>query len=168
MLARLCRWLRVLGCDAVVVPDHLPRSEILSAAAEAGKSGRIFLTRCQKVASSRNSAGVFWLTSDIIQEQLAHVMEHFGIRMESADVMSRCSRCGSAELAPVSHEEAAAAEEVTEHLLSKVSKFWQCGGCGKMFWIGPKSESAMQILRAVAETLPERCRGMCVDAKQQP
>mmetsp|Transcript_30722 Transcript_30722/g.78909 ORF Transcript_30722/g.78909 Transcript_30722/m.78909 type:complete len:269 (-) Transcript_30722:20-826(-) len=149
MLGRLCRWLRVLGCDASVVEDRLSRKQVVEAAVAAQGDGAVFLTRCHKTANHRHLASVFWLPTDDAQDQLSAITDHFGIKLDSGAVMSRCSRCGSAALGKIDHDEAAASEEVPERMLDIVQDFWQCSECRKVFWVGPKSQSAMTMIRRV-------------------
>eukprot|EP00873_Tetraselmis_striata_P027358 jgi/Tetstr1/447622/TSEL_034983.t1 len=149
MLGRLCRRLRVLGCDASVVEDRLSRKQVVEAAVAAQGDGAVFLTRCHKTANHRHLASVFWLPTDDAQDQLSAITDHFGIKLDSGAVMSRCSRCGSAALGKIDHDEAAASEEVPERMLDIVQDFWQCSECRKVFWVGPKSQSAMTMIRRV-------------------
>ena len=57
-------------------------------------------------------------------------------------MLSRCSKCNSAALSRV--DKAAIQHAVESKVLEYVSKFWQCQDCGKVFWVGPKSDSALQ------------------------
>jgi len=130
MLGRLCRWLRCLGCDSAILPNHLPRGSVAAAATEASRSGRVFLTRCHGLINCRDAAAIFWLTSDSAEDQLQQLVEHFGIRFNRDSLMSRCSKCGSGLLMEASHEEAAS--QVAPHLLDVVKQFWRCHACGKV------------------------------------
>jgi uncharacterized protein with PIN domain len=73
---------------------------------------------------------VYWLPTDRLEEQLAEISQHFGIRADSGAVMSRCSRCGSSRLTKIERDEAA--RDVSARILTIVTDFWKCEGCGKV------------------------------------
>ena len=72
-------------------------------------------------------------------------MEPAGCRYNRATALSRCSQCNSADLHRVSVE--AVRPLVDAKVLQKVQRFWQCGGCQKVFWVGPKSDNAIRYIR---------------------
>lgn len=39
--------------------------------------------------------------------------------------------------------------QVPERIFEIVSEFYECSGCDKMYWVGPKSESAMQLMESL-------------------
>eukprot|EP00775_Hariotina_reticulata_P004540 gene4540-4792_t len=130
MLGRLCRWLRVLGVDA--------------------EFGRLFLTRDTKLAMRRDVGGsVYLLHTDDAAEQLAEISKHFGVRFDESVAMSRCSHCNAAAFQQISCE--AAEPFVPAHVLEVVDEFWQCAACGKVFWMGPKSYAALDLLSGLFE-----------------
>jgi uncharacterized protein with PIN domain len=62
--------------------------------------------------------------------------------------MTRCSSCNTAGLRLVEPKEAAR-PRVPGRIFDLVSEFYDCVGCGKVFWVGPKSESAAQLMESL-------------------
>jgi len=62
--------------------------------------------------------------------------------------MTRCSSCNRAPLQLVEPKEAAR-ERVPERIFEIVREFYDCSGCGKVFWVGPKSDSAAKLMESL-------------------
>ena len=62
-------------------------------------------------------------------------------------MLSRCSQCNSSRIQKV--EPADIQHAVEPKVLKYVSKFWQCQGCDKVFWVGPKSDAAIQNILSI-------------------
>ena len=109
----------------------------------------MLLTRDAKLAARRDlAAAAFLLASNDPAEQLQEVSRHFGVRLEPDTVMTRCSACNTPGLRLV-EPKGAARGRVPDRVFDIVDEFYDCGGCGKVFWVGPKSESAMQLMTAL-------------------
>eukprot|EP00882_Tetradesmus_deserticola_P016922 GHRQ01018101.1.p2 GENE.GHRQ01018101.1~~GHRQ01018101.1.p2 ORF type:complete len:206 (+),score=79.89 GHRQ01018101.1:121-738(+) len=172
MLGRLCRWLRALGVDADFVETGGKQQLQAAARAEgqplllqslgqqqqgqlvgaihraAVSEGRLFLTRDAKLAARRDVGGsVYLLHTDDAAEQLTEVSRHFGIRFNESTAMSRCSACNAAAFEQITRATAAAL--VPPQVMAVVQEFWQCGSCGKVFWMGPKSQAAIDLLSSL-------------------
>ncbi|GIM13011.1 hypothetical protein Vretimale_16204 [Volvox reticuliferus] len=146
MLGRLCRWLRCLGLDAEYVGRMSPgKAELARLTAKAAREGRIFLTRDQRLAERRDVAAPYVLHSDDAAAQLDELVRHFNVRFDEALVMSRCNACNAAAFQLISPREAAR-ELVPPRVFQLVEEFWRCGCCGKVFWMGPKSASAIALV----------------------
>lgn len=91
---------------------------------------------------------MYLLTSDDPTAQLQQLSEHFGISYVPEAAMSRCCACNSAAFKRI---DAAAATErnVPHRVLLVTQEFWACECCGKVFWMGPKSAAAMQMLEGL-------------------
>lgn len=63
-------------------------------------------------------------------------------RLDKKKLLSRCSQCNSADIAMV--DKAAIQEVVDPKVFNYVTKFWQCQDCKKVFWVGRKSDAAVQ------------------------
>lgn len=63
-------------------------------------------------------------------------------RLDKKKLLSRCSQCNSADIAMV--DKAAIEDVVDPKVFNYVTKFWQCQECKKVFWVGPKSDAAVQ------------------------
>lgn len=62
--------------------------------------------------------------------------------MDKKKLLSRCSQCNSAAIRRV--ERAEIQHMVDAKVFDFVSRFWQCQDCCKVFWVGPKSDAAVQ------------------------
>ncbi|KAF6257473.1 hypothetical protein COO60DRAFT_1701845 [Scenedesmus sp. NREL 46B-D3] len=172
MLGRLCRWLRALGVDAEFVETggkqqlqqaarvqgqpllvqslgQQQQGQLIEAIHKAALSeGRLFLTRDTKLAARRDVGGsVYLLNTDDAAEQLTEISRHFGIEFDESTAMSRCSVCNAAAFEQISR--AAAAALVPPRVMEVVEEFWRCGSCGKVFWMGPKSQAAIDLLSSL-------------------
>uniref|UniRef100_A0A7S3UXL7 Mut7-C RNAse domain-containing protein n=1 Tax=Heterosigma akashiwo TaxID=2829 RepID=A0A7S3UXL7_HETAK len=144
MLGRLARWLRVLGMDVVHWPTVSPRGDYSALAGAAASSGRIVLTRDSKLAARRDGpAAVFLVTTDDTQAQFEEVVRHFGLVFREEDFMSRCAVCNMKGFAVIAREEAER-RGVKPKVLAKVAEFFECTGCGKVYWEGPKFSTACE------------------------
>lgn len=68
--------------------------------------------------------------------------------------MCRCSECNAAAFELVQPKEAVQGR-VPQRVYDMVDEFWVCGACGKLFWLGPKSLNAMDMLRGLMQRLPK-------------
>jgi len=91
------------------------------------------------------------------------VIDNFGLSLTPQRFMARCSQCNASAYRRLSDAEVAAQlaagtiPALPDH--ATVTKFYVCEGCGKVFWKGPKYESARKQMAAVlsldvAEALP--------------
>lgn len=63
-------------------------------------------------------------------------------RVDKKKLLSRCSQCNSADIAKVDRD--AIQHVVNAKVFNYVTRFWQCQECKKVFWVGPKSDAAVQ------------------------
>lgn len=126
MLGRLARWLRIMGFDAAYASD-VHDSEI---AARAEKESRVLLTRDRELSMRRNISAIY-VESDILEEQLADVLAHFGLKAHAEPV--RCTECNGI-LTAVSAAEASAV--LCYEIASRFQLFYRCSACHKIYWRG--------------------------------
>lgn len=74
-------------------------------------------------------------------------IDHYNIvllvcRLDKKKLLSRCSQCNLANIAKV--DKAAIQDVVDPKVFNHVTRFWQCQECKKVFWVGPKSDAAVQ------------------------
>jgi uncharacterized protein with PIN domain len=145
--ARLARWLRFLGYDAV-----LDRSESDAALlARARREGRVLLTRKRSlgavseacsgapggaVSGGAVSGGALLLSSDFVSEQLKQVVREFALTQQP---LPRCTVCNS-ELSLVSRADVDG--RVPERVYRSKSEFAYCPRCDKYYWKGTHWEHA--------------------------
>ena len=161
MLSKLGRWLRVLGCDVVIFEEGRDRSEILEAAIQLN---RILLTKDRRRGSHASSttkatmmkssakqietyrAFVVLIEGNSTRTQLKEVTEYLNLEYRREHFMSRCSTCNGKGFRDASTDEARASGAAAERVIRKVSQFWACLQCGKLYWEGPKFSSAKNLL----------------------
>ena len=48
----------------------------------------------------------------------------------------------------MSTEEVATRDDIPERVKRATSEFWRCDRCGKAYWVGPKSEKALEFIES--------------------
>lgn len=147
MLGRPHRWLRCLGIDSVFIGADVSRADVLSLAAKS--EGRIFLTRDIKLASRREIShkSCFVLSSQSPEEQLREISRAFGIDFQESEVLSRCPSCGAKAFQEAERE--SVRDRVSGTVMESISQFFECGVCFQVFWMGPKSEKAIENVKRI-------------------
>jgi uncharacterized protein with PIN domain len=127
MLGTLAKRLRLLGFD--VLYDHtLGDNDILRLALE---QGRTILTRDTGLASRPLARNHLLIESDHVDDQVQHVLDAFS--PFASKPLTRCSICNQ-PLSPLDRE--TAKDRVPEHVLRTVMTFYECSGCGRIYWEG--------------------------------
>jgi uncharacterized protein with PIN domain len=127
MLGSLAKRLRLLGFD--VLYDHtLADSEILRHALE---QGRVILTRDTGLAARPLARNHVLIKSDHVDDQVQQVLDAFSLF--AAGHLTRCSVCNQ-QLIPLDRD--MARDRVPEHVLRTVATFFECRGCGRVYWEG--------------------------------
>jgi|YelNatPaOPRAMG01_1025707.scaffolds.fasta_scaffold05351_2 uncharacterized protein with PIN domain len=123
MLARLARWLRLLGADTIFDPNLGGAAMLARARAE----GRVMLTRDKRL---RTAPDVLYLESNDFRGQLREVMRRYPFDRAKAG-FTRCSRCNSL-LVEVGRE--ALRRRVPPFVYASFERFAECPGCGRIYW----------------------------------
>jgi len=134
MLARLARWLRLMGTDVLFDPA-LGGAELLHRARD---EGRTVVTRDKRL---RTAPDVIFLTANLFREQLREVLARkpFDPR---AHAFTRCSECNE----PLQWlDRNLVARRVPPFVFASHDKFACCPRCGKIYW------DATHVTRALAE-----------------
>jgi uncharacterized protein with PIN domain len=127
MLGSLAKRLRLLGFDVLYDPA-LADNEILRLALE---QGRVILTRDTGLASRPLARNHILIKSDHVEEQIQQVINTFSL--PAAGPLTRCSVCNQ-PLAPLDRD--AARDRVPEHVQRTMTTFFECKGCGRVYWEG--------------------------------
>ncbi|GLE00682.1 hypothetical protein PINS_up009470 [Pythium insidiosum] len=165
MVVRVGRWLRTLGIDVILwdertveetvaslprgFPAALDRKSLLLR--RAATEQRIVVTRDKKLADRRDAGACFVVSSDDPFQQFAEIRAHFEITIDRDEMMTRCARCNAKQLELVDR---AFVEQQTEdvvhpRVLETTTEFWHCVACHKIFWEGPKFNSAIEFVQAL-------------------
>jgi uncharacterized protein with PIN domain len=132
-LGKLARRLRMLGFDALY--DN--RYEDAEVADIAAAEGRIVLTRDRRLLFAKRITHGYWVRSTDPRRQVDEVLTRFDLRRQIRP-FRRCMRCNGLlrEVVPKA--------EVLDRLEPKTKlyyeRFYQCGGCGKVYWEGSHIE----------------------------
>lgn len=124
MLARLARWLRLLGIDTSFDESIDGAAMLKLARAE----GRILLTRDKRL---KTASDVLFLRSNRLHDQLREISSHFPLGAQAA--LSRCSRCNS-PLMVVDRE--IVRMRVPPFVYANNEKFFECPSCAHIYWSG--------------------------------
>jgi uncharacterized protein with PIN domain len=144
MLARLARWLRVLGWDTTLEPE-LDDAELVF---RANEQGRILLTRDRKLLRELRPHRSHEVRSDSPLEQLRDVVQSLKLD-PPAGLFTRCTVCNSPLSEPLSQEERNA--RLPPDVRDVVGPARHCPGCGRLYWPG---SHARRMRAALDKTLP--------------
>jgi uncharacterized protein with PIN domain len=127
-LGRLAAYLRLLGFDSLYRNDFADEELARVSAAE----GRILLTRDRGLLKRSIVTRGYCVRSPVPREQIREVVERFDLARPAAP-FRRCLAC-NALLHPV--EKAAVRDRLPEGTREGYDEFYQCRGCGKIYWPG--------------------------------
>jgi uncharacterized protein with PIN domain len=130
-VGRIAKWLRVIGYDALYIPDA-DDGELVRVA---GEQDRIILTRDRYIAERRAVASgkvrVLLLRSHDFREQMREVTEALDLGFH--DGFSICIEC-NAPLQEIDKE--SVRDRVPDFVFSTQDSFQVCPYCGKLYWRG--------------------------------
>jgi hypothetical protein len=131
MLGKLTRWLRMLGHDVEYTGSTDDRELIKKAKEE----NRILLTRDVELYRQGVAKGAeaFLIDNPNQTANLATLAKRFDFKLEVSMESSRCPKCNS-RIKAVS--KANIADKIPSSTSSNYDEFWQCQGCGQVYWRG--------------------------------
>lgn len=131
MLGKLTRWLRMLGHDV----EYAGSSDDKELVKNAKKESRILLTRDVELYRQAVAKGAeaFLIEKPNQTANLASLAKRFNFKLEVDMDASRCPKCNS-KIKAVS--KANIADKIPSSTSSNYEKFWQCQGCGQVYWRG--------------------------------
>lgn len=144
MLARLARWLRVLGFDTLYDPavhDH----ELVRIS---GDEGRTLLTRDRHLLRELRPAHALEIVHDAPLDQLEQVVSALALRAP-AELFMRCMVCNSMLSDPLPQAEADAL--VPEGVRGIPGPVRLCPTCLRVYWHGSHTR---RMRAAIERTLP--------------
>lgn len=140
-LGKLARKLRLLGFDTLFRNDF-EDDEIVKIALE---EKRIVLTRDKGILKQNAVTHGYWIRHDDPSHQLTEVVGRFQLQ-NSFKPFSRCSDC-NALLKPVKKEDIE--HQLPADTFRYYETFWQCSGCGKIYWEGSHFASILRWIDAL-------------------
>ncbi|MBI5253540.1 MAG: Mut7-C RNAse domain-containing protein [Euryarchaeota archaeon] len=143
MLGRLARWLRLSGYDVAYANDVSDNSIL-----EHAKSGRILLSKDKKLCEKAKNMSIdaTLVTSDNILEQLKQVVRERKLIIRSAPEFSRCPMCNS-DVEEIKKEKIK--DRVPKTVFERISEFWECRSCGKIYWHGGHWKNIRERVRSL-------------------
>lgn len=138
-LARLAKWMRLLGYDTVVFTKEAGREMLRQADAE----GRIVLTRRRDMIERQFSGILFLITDVIVSNQLKAVIEKFSLKINRQKMFWICLECNK-KLHPVERNEVR--DLVPPYVFENCEKYNQCPRCGKIYWMGTHPRNALRFM----------------------
>ena len=137
MLARLARWLRLLGAD-VLYDASMNGNELLQAAR---KDHRRMLTRDKRF---RTALDVIVLRGNDFRGQLREVLAR--VPIDSRLAFTRCSRCNLV-LESVPRE--VVQRRVPPFVYASCEQFAHCAGCARVYWAASHHDHITRELQCV-------------------
>src|SRR5580693_388751 len=125
MLARVARWLRVLGADTLL-DESLDGATMLKLARA---ESRIMLTRDKRL---KTAPDVLFLETNNFREQLREILARYPFDV-IRNAFSRCSRCNT-PLIEVDRE--VVRTRVPPFVYASNDKFSECPRCAHLYWSG--------------------------------
>jgi uncharacterized protein len=133
MLARVARWLRMLGAD-VIFDQNIDGAAMLRRARD---EGRILLTRDKRL---KTASDVLFLDSNHFREQLRTILSRYPFDIHSK-AFSRCSRCNTPL---VTVDRYVVRNRVPPFVYASNEKFSECPSCAHLYWAGTHPDRIMR------------------------
>jgi uncharacterized protein len=138
-LAKLAKWLRLLGYDTVVFLREAGREMLNLACAEK----RIVLTKRQDMLERQFSGELYLVAGKDIGSQIKEVINEFSLIIEKQKIFRICLTCNE-RLFPIAKEEAR--DLVPPYVFANCSEYNKCPHCLRIYWAGTHGRNALQFL----------------------
>jgi uncharacterized protein with PIN domain len=138
-LAKLAKWLRLLGCDTVVFHKEAGREMLRLAQIE----GRIVLTRRYDMTRRQFSGCLYLIEGKDISSQLNDVINRFSLKINKKEMFGICLKCNK-KLNSVSGE--GLRNLVPPYVFENCASFNKCPSCQNIFWEGTHQRNSLQFL----------------------
>ena len=142
-LAKLAKWLRLLGYDTIVFPRAAGREMLNLACAEK----RIVLTRRRDILERQFSGELYLVLGIDINIQLAEVIAKFSLTIDQRKIFRICLKCNE-RLFPVKKEEVY--DLVPSYVFANCSEYNKCPSCLRIYWTGTHQRNALQFLKKIS------------------
>ncbi|MFP3939677.1 MAG: Mut7-C RNAse domain-containing protein [Thermoanaerobaculia bacterium] len=146
MLGGLARWLRVLGLDTAYDPELDDPDLVDRAVAE----DRVILTRDRRLVERRRAWNHLLVRSEVVDEQVAQVLDELEIEPQPERLFTRCLRCNT-PLEPLARHEAV--REVPPYVARTQARFRRCPACGRIYWRATHADRMRRRLRRMGIAL---------------
>jgi len=150
MLGKLTRWLRMPGHD-VEYTGSTDDKELIKKAKE---ENRILLTRDVELYRRARTKGTeaFLVENPNQTANLANLAKRFHFKLEVSMESSRCPKCNN-KIKAVSKTNIA--DKIPSSTSSNYDEFWQCQGCGQVYWRGAHWKRIDETLEEAKQAVPD-------------
>jgi len=148
MLGKLTRWLRMLGQDVEYSRSLSDEQLIKTAKAEK----RVLLTRDLRLYQLARKGGVdsILVKGATEAEKLASLARRFNFKLEMDVTVSRCPKCNTT-IKSISKENIV--DRIPETTSKYYNEFWECLGCGQIYWRGTHWKRIEKTLKEAKQAL---------------
>ncbi|NYZ75321.1 Mut7-C RNAse domain-containing protein [Candidatus Micrarchaeota archaeon] len=147
MLHRLCKWLRLLGYSCEYASPEKKDDEIIR---WASREKLALLTRDEEMAQkARDYCKTLLLHSNDFQEQAKEVFRAMRLKPRKTPSRTTCPECNS-PLSKVTKAEVKG--RVWPYVFKHRRDFWECRGCGRIYWKGSHWTGIKKTLGRMAST----------------
>lgn len=144
MLGRLCRKLRLLGCDARLNPEKEAGRFFLNAEFD----GRIAVTRARSLRDRPGNRPVV-LEAEDTDGQIIELFSKLGEKPELMP-FTRCMECN----VPLEDADAESVKgSVPAYISERFSRFHSCPSCGRIYWEGSHYEAMVEEVERIRRLL---------------
>jgi uncharacterized protein with PIN domain len=144
MLGKLCKWLRIMGYDAELVPHDARDVKLMLLNARNEKS--VILTREKSLFSHKDEVRIIFFIQQHWRLQLKHLFKELGMIPEKDKFFTKCLICNE-ELKSISKEEIS--ETLPESVLERNHEFSRCPNCLKIYWHGTHLNLALKEIEEI-------------------
>ena len=148
MLGKLTRWLRMLGQDVKYSKSFDDNRLIKTAKSE----NRVLLTRDLKLyqRARKQAVNTILVESGTEAEKLACLAKRLSFKLEIDVKVSRCPKCNT-PIEPISKDQIL--DRIPEATATSYNEFWECSGCGQIYWQGAHWKRIEETLREARQVL---------------
>jgi uncharacterized protein with PIN domain len=139
-LGKLCKLLRMAGCD-VVFDESLPEANRLADMAR--EDGRLVLTRTAEIYKILGPYWAVLITANDAADQIQQVIRACGIKRQHLKPLTRCLRCNCAVETCTSLQ---VQNEVPEYILQIHTTYHHCPRCGRVYWPGSHARHSLEMI----------------------
>ncbi len=139
MLGKLAVRLRMLGYDTTYY--HNSKDGFLLQRSK--EEDRILLTRDLQLTKIKD-ANAYFVSNKILKEQLREVIKKFDLKIDKAQMFTRCSLCNEPLEAKAKAE---AKGKIPPLAYRSFDEFSYCPKCDKYYWKGTHCEKIMEDLK---------------------
>lgn len=148
MLAKVARWLRILGIR-VESPELKDDGEFIKYA----KENKLILLTMDVELSKRarkQNVGIFLVPKKNLEEQLASILKEFSIPLGKFPSETICPKCNG-ELKTAEKKDVEG--RVYKKTFEEVDSFWECRNCKHVFWEGSHTERIRNAVRRIGDLM---------------